>query len=333
MSAAVAARRAVVGGMAAVCLTLGGGTAAWAQGTPGGEGWEGRGARAYTAEDAVPAQDLSGDCEFSLDGQAWAAAVKVDDMSLKPGADGKVHLQVRAAGDRAGCTVSLASYRTHGATWNTSGLQVFHDFDTVSVKGAETGSLDIAVPDAGCYAQVDLYRGSVKYDGVQDAEDGLVHGDLPEGPGRPVIKEKNISWWNGGTRDCTAGTAEPTPTATTSAPAGQEPAPTSAPTTTAPAATTAAPASPTTSSEPSGSAAPATPTASATVSDGPAPSEESSGAPSPSSSPATAPAGSEGDLAETGGGNVTVIAAAASVLLLAGAGLVVVRRRRADSRA
>ncbi len=327
--------------MAAVCLTLGGGTAAWAQGTPGGEGWEGRGARAYTAEDAVPAQDLSGDCEFSLDGQAWAAAVKVDDMSLKPGADGKVHLQVRAASDRAGCTVSLASYRTHGATWNTSGLQVFHDFDTVSVKGAETGSLDIAVPDAGCYAQVDLYRGSVKYDGVKDAEDGLVHGDLPEGPGRPVIKEKNISWWNGGTRDCTADTAEPTPTATTSAPAGQEPTPTSAPTTTAPAATTSAPASPatsapaspTTSSEPSGSAAPATPTASATVSDGPAPSEESSGAPSPSSSPATAPAGSEGDLAETGGGNVTVIAAAASVLLLAGAGLVVVRRRRADSRA
>ncbi|MEU2549028.1 LPXTG cell wall anchor domain-containing protein [Streptomyces roseolus] len=328
MSAAVAARRAVVGGMAAACLTLGGGTGAWAQGTPGGEGWEGRGARAYTAEDAVPAQDLSGDCEFSLDGQAWAAAVKVDDLSLKPGADGKVHLQVRAAGDRAGCTVSLASYRTHGATWNTSGLQVFHDFDTVSVEGTATGSLDIAVPDAGCYAQVDLYRGSVKYDGVKDAGDGLVHGDLPEGPGRPVIKEKNISWWNGGTRDCTADT-EPTPTATTSAPAGQEPTPT----TTAPATATSAPASPDASSEPSGSAAPTTPTASAAASDGPAASEESSEAPSPSSSPTTAPAESEGDLAETGGGNVTAIAAAASVLLLAGAGLVVVRRRSADNRA
>ncbi|MEU3609808.1 LPXTG cell wall anchor domain-containing protein [Streptomyces sp. NPDC035033] len=331
MSAVVAARGAVVGGMAAVCLTVAGGSGAWAQGTPGGEGWEGRGARAYTVEDAVPAQDLSGDCEFSLDGQAWAAAVKVDDMSLKPGADGKVHLQVRAAANSAGCTVSLASYRTHGATWNTSGLQVFHDFDTASVKTGETGSLDIAVPDAGCYAQVDLYRGSVKYDGLRDANDGLVHGDLPEGPGRPVIKEKNISWWNGGTRDCTADT-EPSPGASESTPAGQETTPAvTAPVTSAPAAT------PDSSTEPS---ATTTPTASAGASDAPAPSDSPSpsdgaaASDTPSSPSSSAPAAApEGDLAETGGGNVTGIAVAASALLLAGAGLVVVRRRNAGNRA
>ncbi|MFD3531060.1 LAETG motif-containing sortase-dependent surface protein [Streptomyces sp. NPDC058664] len=327
MSAAVVARRAVVGGAAAVCLVVAGGSGAWAQGTPGGDGWEGQGARAYKAEEAVPAQDLSGDCEFSLDGGTWAAAVKVDDMTLKPGADGKVHVQVRPAKDSAGCTVSLASYLTHGATWNTSGLQVFHDFDTVSVKGGETGSLDIAVPDAGCYAQVDLYRGSVKYDGLRDANDGLVHGDLPEGPGRPVIKEKNISWWNGGTRDCTV-ESEPSPSATGSTPAGQESTPA-----TTPEASTSTPAS---STAPSESAAPS---ASATTSGGPAASGSPSasdgpaGSEAPSSSPTTdAPTG-DGDLAETGGGNVTVIAGVAAALLALGGGLLVVRRRNANSRA
>ncbi|MFH9959620.1 LAETG motif-containing sortase-dependent surface protein [Streptomyces roseolus] len=275
----------------------------------------------------MPAQDLSGDCEFSLDGRTWAAAVKVDDLSLKPGADGKVHVQVRPAGTGAGCTVSLASYRAHGATWNTSGAQVFHDFDTVSVKAGETGSLDIAVPDAGCYTQVDLYRGSVRYDGVRDANDGLVHGDLPEGPGRPVIKEKNISWWNGGTRDCTTD-ALPTPSATTSAPAGQEPTPE----TTTPAAAVTTPASPTeppTPGEPSLSTTPSASeggTGGQAASDGPSASDGPVASEAPSSSaPAPAP---EGDLAETGGGNVTGIAAAAAALLLAGAGLVAVRRRR-----
>lgn len=134
MSVVVAARRAVVVGAAAVSLVITASSGAWAHDTPGGKGWEENDSHAYTAQDTTPAQDMSGDCEFSLDGQTWVAAVKVDDMSLTPGDDGKVHVQVRPARGSTGCTVSLASYRTHGATWNTFGLQVFHDFDPVSVR-------------------------------------------------------------------------------------------------------------------------------------------------------------------------------------------------------
>ena len=59
---------------------------------------------------------------------------------------------------------------------------MFVDFDSVTVKQGQTDSLDIAVPDAGCYAQIDLYRGAVKFDGKLDAKDGFEHGDLPKGP-------------------------------------------------------------------------------------------------------------------------------------------------------
>ncbi|MFI0237861.1 LAETG motif-containing sortase-dependent surface protein [Streptomyces sp. NPDC016845] len=312
MSAAVVARRAVVGGAAAVCLVVAGGSGAWAHGTPGGEGWGRQDVRAYTAKDAIPAKDTSGDCEFSLDGKVWAAAVKVDDLSLKPGADGKVHLQVRPAQSSGGCTVSLASYRTHGATWNTSGLQVFHDFDTVTVKSGDSGSLDIAVPDAGCYAQVDLYRGSVKYDGLTDANDGLVHGDLPQGPDRAVIKEKNVAWWNGGTRDCTTETETSSPSPSTSTPAEDEPAP-----------ATSTPAAPDSqSATPSASATPATATSTTAAADAPA------------ASPSTSAPAADGDLAQTGSsGNTTAIAGSAAALLAIGGGvLVVLRRRNANGR-
>lgn len=73
----------------------------------------------------------------------------------------------------------------------------------MTVKPGQTDTLDIAVPDAGCFAQIDLYRGAVKFDGKLDAKDGFVHGDLPKGPDRPVIKDKLIAAWNGGTKDCT----------------------------------------------------------------------------------------------------------------------------------
>jgi hypothetical protein len=73
----------------------------------------------------------------------------------------------------------------------------------VTVKKGQTDSLDIAVPDEGCFAQIDLYRGAVKFDGNPAANDGLVHGDLPKGPDHTVIKDKLIAAWNGGTKDCT----------------------------------------------------------------------------------------------------------------------------------
>ena len=65
------------------------------------------------------------------------------------------------------------------------------------------------MPDAGCFAQIDLYRGAVKFDGKLDAKDGFEHGDLPKGPDHPVIKDKLIAAWNGGTKDCTTSPRSP----------------------------------------------------------------------------------------------------------------------------
>ncbi|MFI9343303.1 LAETG motif-containing sortase-dependent surface protein [Streptomyces sp. NPDC052773] len=308
----VTARRLLGTGAAALALSAASFTCAsgaWATGTPGGDGWKhggqyqpGTGAGTETATDR---------CQFSLDGTNFHDSVKVDDQNLKPTADGKVHITVRAAADASTCTASLASYLAHGPTFATSGEQVFVDFDTVTVKPGATDTLDIAVPDAGCFAQIDLYRGAVKYDGKLDANDGFEHGELPKGPDRPVIKDKLIAAWNGGTKDCT-----------TESPAPSEPAPSAsepAPSTSAPAPETSAPA------EPSAPAEETSPEASAPAeSESPAPSTES---------PAATPNGGGEDLAETGASSATTpIAIGAAALLAAGAGFVVVSRRRRATR-
>ncbi|MFE7209837.1 LAETG motif-containing sortase-dependent surface protein [Streptomyces sp. NPDC057611] len=285
---------------------------AWAHGAPGGEGWKGGGR--YQPGTGAGTVTESDRCQFSLDGKNFYDAVKVDDQNLRPTEDGKVHITVRTAHDATTCTASLASYLAHGATFATSGEQVFVDFDTVTVKRGETGSLDIAVPDAGCFAQVDLYRGAVKFDGRTDANDGFEHGDLPKGPDRPVIKDKLIAAWNGGTNDCTA--TEEQPPATPPAPSASE--------SSAPAEEPTLPATKSPAETESPSSAPATP-----PSEAPAPTASES-----TTAPAPAPNGGSGDLAETGGGSGTgLVAAGAAVLLAGGAALVVTTRRRAAKQA
>ncbi|WP_393073777.1 LAETG motif-containing sortase-dependent surface protein [Streptomyces sp. LN704] len=301
--------RCLLGTGAAVLALAGAAPGAWATGTPGGDGWDngggykpGQGAGTVTAADR---------CEFSVDGTNFHDWVRVDDQNLKPTDDGKVHIKVRAAGDAGSCTASLAAYRTHGATFRTSGEQVFHDFDSVRVKPGETDSLDIAVPDLGCYAQIDLYRGAVKFDGKFDANDGFDHGDLPKGPDRAVIKDKLIMAWNGGGKDCTAqppGSPETTPPATTP-PASTPPAQTSG-------SPTPSESTPVESTPPQ---TPATPSASGTT---------TPPAPTPNGGGPTPP----GDLAETGGGNTLPIAAGAAALLAAGGAITVVTRRRRSGR-
>lgn len=207
------ARRVTVGrllgaGAAALALTAVTTGAAWATGTPGGDGW---GTKTYTPGKGAGTVTETDHCQFSLDGTNFHDSVKVDDQNLKPTGDGKVHIKVRTAGDATTCTASLASYQALGATFATSGVQVFVDFDTVTVKSGQIDSLDIAVPDAGCYAQIDLYRGAVKFDGKLDANDGSEHGELPKGPDRPVIKDKLIAAWNGGMKDCTTPIPSETP--------------------------------------------------------------------------------------------------------------------------
>ncbi|MDX3246977.1 LAETG motif-containing sortase-dependent surface protein [Streptomyces sp. ME18-1-4] len=282
-------------------------------GAPGGDGWKSGGQ--YQPGTGAGTETGTDRCQFSLDGTKFFDSVRVDDQNLKPSKDGKVHITVRAAGDATTCTASLASYLAHGASFGTSGEQVFVDFDSVTVKPGQTDTLDIAVPDAGCYAQIDLYRGAVKFDGKLDAKDGFVHGDLPKGPDRPVIKDKLIAAWNGGTKDCTVTEQPPS-----SPPAGGGGTP-STPSSPSPSQPTAPSQSPSTST----SASPS-----------PSASESESGTPSPSASasastapPAATPNGGGGDLAETGASsNTPLIAGGAAALLAGGAAIVVATRRR-----
>ncbi|MHC3470133.1 LAETG motif-containing sortase-dependent surface protein [Streptomyces sp. 7R007] len=300
----VTMRRLLGTGAATLALCAASASVASASDCPGGQGWESGGS--YKPGTGAGTKTETDRCEFSLDGEHFFASVKVDDQNLKPSDDGKVHVKVRTAGDASTCTASLASYLAHGATFATSGQQVFHDFDTVTVKAGQTDSLDISVPDQGCFAQVDLYRGAVKYDGKLDAKDGFEHGDLPAGPDHAVIKDKLIASWNGGTKDCTATESQsPSPSASESTPASG--------TSTPPATETTAPATETST-----------------------PSSETS---TPSSSesttaPAATPNGGGGDLAETGASSSTpLIAGGAAVLLAGGAAIVLASRRKRSTRA
>ncbi|MEU9284638.1 LAETG motif-containing sortase-dependent surface protein [Streptomyces sp. NPDC048275] len=305
--------RCLLGAGAATLALSAATSSAWATGTPGGDGWDNNGGGYKPGQGAgtVTAADR---CEFSLDGTNFYDWVRVDDQNLKPTDDGKVHIKVRAASDAGSCTASLAAYRTHGATFKTSGEQVFHDFDTVKVKPGETDSLDIAVPDVGCYAQIDLYRGAVKFDGKFDANDGFEHGDLPKGPDRAVIKDKLIMAWNGGKKDCTA---QPPSTPETTPPASTPPASTP-PASTPPAETPGTP-TPTTPTESTPSETPSGPSASEST---------TPPAPTPNGGQSTPP----GDLAETGGGNALPIAGGAAALLVAGGAITVATRRRRSTR-
>ncbi|MCI3274850.1 LAETG motif-containing sortase-dependent surface protein [Streptomyces cylindrosporus] len=299
----VIVRRLLGTGAASLAICAATASVAWAGDCPGGDGWESGGS--YKPGTGAGSKTETDRCEFSLDGKNFYPSVKVDDLNLKPTDDGKVHVTVRTAGDATTCTASLASYLAHGATFATSGQQVFHDFDTVTVKPGKTDTLDIAVPDAGCFAQIDLYRGATKFDGKLDANDGFEHGDLPAGPDHAVIKDKLIASWNGGTKDCTTTESQP---------------PTTPPASTPPAST-----------PPSAPAGETTPPTTETPSTGsPTPSASESTA-TPVSSPS--PNGGGGDLAETGGGSDSgIIAGGAAALLAAGAAIVVTTRRRRTSR-
>ncbi|KKD04021.1 LAETG motif-containing sortase-dependent surface protein [Streptomyces sp. WM6386] len=302
----VTVRRLLGTGAATLALCASGASAAWATG-PGGDGWNHGGT--YKPGTGAGTETGTDRCQFSLDGVSFFDSVKVDDQNLKPTEDGKVHIKVRAAQDAATCTASLASYIAHGPTFATSGEQIFVDFDTVTAKQGQTDSLDIAVPDAGCYAQIDLYRGATKFDGNLDAGDGFTHGELPKGPDRPVIKDKLIAAWNGGTKDCSTTQTTPpaTPPAESTPPASES---------TPPASESTPPAS---ESTPPASETPSTDTPSASAS---------------TTAPAATPNGGDDDLAETGGSSATgPIAIGAAALLAGGAGIVLATRRRKATRA
>lgn len=299
---------------AALALSVAGSTAAYASDCPGGNGWDKGTPAGYKPGNGGPTKTSTDKCEFSVNGTDWKASVEVDEVNLKPADDGKVHVKVRTASDSASCTASLASYRTHGSTWQTSGKQVFHDWDTVTVKAGQTDTLDVAFPDVSCYAQIDLYYGNTKYDGDYNANDGYTHGDLPEGPNHAVIGDKKIAWWNGGTKDCTTQTVP-----------SDSPAPPSTPT--ASESTPAASDSTTPATDDSTTPAAAESSASASASE-----SESSASASASASASDSATTTSGGLAETGSNGTGVIAGGAALLLVAGGGVLFATRRRQASR-
>ncbi|MEW2306477.1 LAETG motif-containing sortase-dependent surface protein [Streptomyces sp. NPDC006655] len=315
----VTARRLLGTGVASFALcaaAVAGASGAWAHGgAPGGDGWNSGGH--YSPGTGAGTETGTDKCQFSIDGSNFFDSVKVDDQNLKVTEDGKVHLKVRAAGGAASCTASLASYIAHGPTFATSGEQIFVDFDSVTVKQGQTDSLDIAVPDAGCFAQIDLYRGAVKFDGRKDANDGFVHGDLPAGPDHAVIKDKLIASWNGGTKDCSTGeSSSPSPSPSAPAPSESESTP----------AQPSTPAEETTTPAPSESASTGTATPSPSAS-------ESSTTPAPAPSTDSG-SGGGGGLAHTGASSSTgYLVGGAAVLLAGGGAIVVATRRRKATRA
>ncbi|MEE1929964.1 LAETG motif-containing sortase-dependent surface protein [Streptomyces sp. TRM 70351] len=288
----------------------------------GGKGWDSDRAQPYGPEQEVPGGTRSASkCEFSVNGERWTAASGL--RSIKPADDGTISLDVR--GDGGACTVSLASFLAHGPTFATSGKQVLVDHSTVSLDAEATGTLTVKVPDATCFAQIDLYKGSTRYDGGE----GPGHGPVPEGPDKPVIGDKLIAAWNGpaqGGENCIGKPEQPQPTPSPSEPEVPE-----------------VPEEPELPEEPEESQTPepepsegtGTPTDPAS----PAPTqpeEEPTTEPSaPASSPAPQVGGEDDDtsLATTGSdSNVGVIAGAAAALVAAGAGVLLFLRRRATTR-
>ncbi|MFF4903096.1 LAETG motif-containing sortase-dependent surface protein [Streptomyces sp. NPDC001068] len=289
-----ALRTAVGAGAAALAVTAMGVTAAHAAGT----GYQ---------PTPTAAKNDAGSCRFSLDGHTWVSAAQFRTGALVPSGDGKVRIAVRGAQDHT-CTVSLASYGAQGATWQTSGKQVFQDFDTVTVAGHESDTLDITVPRPGCFAQIDLYVGDTRHDGVS--------GDLPEGPDHPAFGNGLIAAWHGGTQTCAATPSTP-PASTPAAsvpPASTPPASTPSDSSSAPTPLASVPpVSTPTYTPPSSTAAATTPAATATAA---AISSESTG----------------GSLAHTGSSDTVPLVAGAAVLLAAGGGVFVAARRRQAAR-
>lgn len=218
----------------------------------------------------------------------------------------------------AGCVypVSLAAYKTHGPTWETSGKQVFLAVTQTILSGDERqATLKVkGVKKSTCFGQIDLYGSNKVYDGKS--------GALPHYP-NSVTPKNLIANWNGAFKGCEGGGETPPPSnppsgspsdsATPSDSPTDSPAPSDSPTPTG---------SPT--GTPSGGASPS-PSASAS-SGAPAPVDTAA----PSGTPVAQPESSTPALADTGSDSTqtTAFIAAGAALVVGGAGTVVLARRR-----
>jgi hypothetical protein len=276
-------------GSAALALGLGASGTSFAE----GHGWNGHQA-GFSASHAQPTTaGAGGDC-----------AISTSD-SLVPTASGTVQITVSTSG-QASCDVSLASYLTEGATWATSGTQTLVDVAHVTVQPGQSAKLSVKVPDAGCFGQIDLYKGSKVFSG--DNAPHYPHGVFNGDSG--LIKS-----WNGGSEVCS-----PTPSTSASA------TPSGTPSSASPSA------SDSTSAAPSGSASASASSSTGTGASASASASTSVEASSSASATAAASASatsSGGGLADTGSSGTGTIAGIAGALVVAGGAAVFALRRRA----
>jgi hypothetical protein len=287
----------------------------------------------YRVQQQGPGKKSSSDdkCTFKVNGQPWAPGQGL--ASIKPSDDGKIVIDVAAKG--GSCTVSLAAYLAQGADFAHSGQQVLTDFSTVSLRKHKHGTLSVSAPATGCFAQIDLYKGSTEYDG----QSGDGHGPAPHGPDGAVIGSNLLASWNGptGGKDCTTQTGSTTGSTTTggttgSTTTGGTTGSTTTGGTTGSTTTGGTTGSTTTGGTTSGGTtggdSTGTTTGGSTPSSTPtssAPAVDDTSSPSPSAT---------GSLAHTGGGSDTgLIAGLAVALVAAGGGVTFAVRRRSAGRA
>lgn len=274
-------------GSAALALGLGASGTSFAQ----SHGWNGHRV-GFSASHAQPA----------IAGAGSDCAISTPD-SLVPTASGTVQITVSTSG-QANCDVSLASYLTEGATWATSGTQTLVDVAHVTVQPGQSAKLSVKVPDAGCFGQIDLYKGSKVFSG--DNAPHYPHGVFNGDSG--LIKS-----WNGGSQLCS-----PTPSTSASA------TPSATPSSASPSA------SDSTSAAPSDSASASASSSTGTGASASASASTSVQASSSSSAAASASATSSGGgLADTGSSGTGTIAGIAGALVVAGGAAVFALRRRA----
>ncbi|GAA1990313.1 hypothetical protein [Kitasatospora viridis] len=269
---------------------------------------------------------------YSVDnGKSWTT----DDQFGKP----VQQILVKLTGDVGqGCDypISLAAYDTQGPSWPSSGVQTLAGWATGTLNSKNSRiTLDVTGSLAsGCYGQIDLYNSSRKFAGADAPH-------YPKGVFGQDTDQPLIAHWNGGDHDCTPAPApsQSTPAGNPSTPAGNPSTPAGNPTTPG----TAQPSASTATTAPAGTTGPSTKPSASTPAGG-APTASASASPSASATPSgststAAPVGSPvvkpvsttpTKLAFTGtnGSALTEVAIGGAVLLAVGAGAIVVARRR-----
>lgn len=135
-----------------------------------------------TADCAAP--DSGPTCATTIpSGSIAAAYINGSDFKATVSYTGKLPLC-----DGVSQTVSLNSYTTEGATWQTSGNQTFVDHQQFTVDNQHTAGT-LSVSETKCYYQTDLYMGTTRFDGAD--------GALPHYPST-VTPTNLIAWRNGG---------------------------------------------------------------------------------------------------------------------------------------